>query len=172
MRSLRRHLFAGVLLAASWTRAPAIGPAPQAGAEESASQHNTLGIKLANAGQLQAALAEFRVAAGLLPGNAGVEYNLAVTYQKLGETAEALNVFASAVRANPANPPLHLGLGITLLQADRIKEAIPELRRALTLDPRSADAAIALADALARDGDLPVRSLSTAKRLRYVPTPR
>ena len=43
--------------------------------------------------------------------------NLAVTYQKLGETPEALNVFESAVRANPANPPLHLGLGITLLQA-------------------------------------------------------
>src|ERR1700722_13696880 len=89
MGRVRRLLLAGVLLAACWTEALAIGPVSQAGAEESASQHNTLGIKLANAGQLQAALKEFLAAAGLLPGNAGVAYNLAVTYQKLGETAEA-----------------------------------------------------------------------------------
>ena len=118
MRSGGLHLLAGILLGLHGGSALALEPAPAQDAsraapatEQSARELNTLGIQLAGAGKLEEALGKFRQAADLSPRSGDIQYNLAVTYQKLGQLSPALEAFHAAITAAPANPAIHLGYG-------------------------------------------------------------
>ncbi len=64
-----------------------------------------------------------------------------------------LATYRRALELNPHLDFLHLGLGRALLQMGRLTEAEEALRATLTLDPRSADAWLGLAELAGRRGE-------------------
>jgi tetratricopeptide (TPR) repeat protein len=114
--------------------------------------HSNLGRVELEAGQPEAAKAEFEAALALEPDSAEVRSNLGHAWESLGEPAAARQAYQMAVRANPQFPGAHYDLGRALLQAGQPGEAAAELAAAIRLDPGSAPAHNNLGLALAQLG--------------------
>ena len=57
-----------------------------------------------------------------------------------GQAADAIIEFREALSRPDAPPDIHNDLGIALASADRLDEALAELRQAVTLQPNSTEA--------------------------------
>ena len=112
---------------------------------ESADVHNVLGIALAERGQLDAAVAEFRQAVHLAPDSGPTHWHLGAALASRGAHVEATQHLARAVDLDPANSRAHSDLGLVLAVQGRLDEAVAHLERAVALDPEAADARRSLA---------------------------
>lgn len=107
---------------------------------ESAELHNVLGLALAERGQLDAAIVEFRQALQLAPDNAPAHWHLGAALASQGAHVEATAHLARSVELDPANSQAHGDLGLMLARQGRLDEAVVHLERAIALDPQSAEA--------------------------------
>jgi Tfp pilus assembly protein PilF len=71
-----------------------------------------------------------------------------------GDLARAMTVFEGLVALDPYDAWLHTALGVTYQRDDRLMDAERHLRRALAINPFSADARVSLAELLATRGDM------------------
>jgi len=124
---------------------------------ESAETHNVLGVALAERGELDAAIAEFRRGLALDASNAAAHWHLGAALASRGDAGEATSHLARAVELDPSNSQAHSDLGLVLAVQGRFEEAVDHLERALALDPQSEEARRTL-DAVRRRAGRPVSS--------------
>jgi len=74
------------------------------------------------------------------PNNAGVHYNLGITYRQLGRLDEAVEENARALALKPDFPEAENNLGILLRSLWRIDEGVEAFQRAVALKPDFAEA--------------------------------
>jgi predicted O-linked N-acetylglucosamine transferase (SPINDLY family) len=113
-----------------------------------------LGRALEFGGDLEAAIAEYRVATRLLPHDATVFLALGKALIKRGQHEEAMTALRFAVRMNPRLGDAQAVLGSLLLSQGRASDAVDALRTALSLQPNHPEARSKLADALAAIGEV------------------
>jgi serine/threonine protein kinase/tetratricopeptide (TPR) repeat protein len=112
------------------------------------------GFALKDAGELDAALADFREAAALAPGYAMPHYNLGVTLSAQGRRDEAIAEYREALRLKKDFPEAYTNLGDALRDKGLLDEAIAECREALRLKKDYPEAHNALGHALYAKGRL------------------
>ena len=98
-------------------------------------------------------LASNRRALELLPGNAGVYYNLGVTYKKLGNVTEAEANLRRAVDLMPTSVVHQGALAELLLQQGKTDEAARHVQEAVRLAPTDPKCHLLAADLAARRGN-------------------
>jgi len=91
---------------------------------------------------------------GAYPGHALARLILGAAHRQAGRTQAALDVLEPLAMEQPRAAPVHLELAIAQGEAGRGHDAIAELRRALQLQPGSADGWRLLADYLDAAGDV------------------
>jgi tetratricopeptide (TPR) repeat protein len=97
-------------------------------------------LGLALTGQGRDALPPLKMAAQLLPNDAGVHNNLGNALGRLGELDEAVASFRRALLLNPDFAEAHNNLGHALLDLGQPDNAAASCRRAIGLRPRYAEA--------------------------------
>jgi spermidine synthase len=107
---------------------------------ESAELHSVLGLALAERGQLDAAIVEFRRALQIEPDNAPAHWHLGAALASQGRHPEAATHLARSVDLDPGNSRAHSDLGLVLAMQGRLEEAAGHLERAIALDPNAQDA--------------------------------
>lgn len=121
---------------------------------ESADLHNLFGIALAERGQLDNALAEFREALRLAPDSAATHWHLGAALASGGARQEAIAHLRRSVQLDPSNSQARYDLASLLLEARDLDEAVREFRATLALAPNSVEAHNNLGLALALQGKL------------------
>jgi len=91
-------------------------------------------------GDLQRAIALYRQAVAIAPGDRDARYNLAVTLQEAGRHDEATEALTAAIRLDPRRPEAHNALGIALALRGELEGARLELAKSVELDPHNARA--------------------------------
>jgi len=107
---------------------------------ESAATYNVLGLALAEGGQLDAAMQEFRRALELEPDDAAAHWHLGAALASKGAYADATAHLVRSVELDPRNSQAHNDLGLLLAFQGRFDEGVDHLELAVTLDPQSDDA--------------------------------
>ncbi len=118
---------------------------------EEAVRRNQRGVTYQQQGKLEEALAEFRQAAQMDPGNITVLMNLAHVYGLQGRVDEAIAEYRKVIQRQPANALVRNNLGVLYDRKGLYDEAIREFEEILTSDPTNASA---------------LKNLETAKRNR------
>ncbi|MGO8671773.1 MAG: tetratricopeptide repeat protein, partial [Capsulimonadaceae bacterium] len=114
-------------------------PAVAAGAAE---VHR--GMELAQAGQMDQAIAVWTAATQKFPKLAAAYGNLGVAYFQRGDYPTAIREFNLALAANPNAPQAEVFLGTALAAEGKKADAIEAFNRALVLSPGDPDAENAL----------------------------
>jgi spermidine synthase len=102
---------------------------------ESADLHNVLGLGLAQRGQLDAAILEFRHALQLDADDAAAHWHLGVALVQKGDPRDALMHLERSVELDPENSQAQSDLGLLLAMQGRLDEAHTHLNKAVTIDP-------------------------------------
>jgi len=97
--------------------------------------HFNLGITQKSLGQLEAAVASYRIAVKLKPDFAGAYNNLADTLQELGQFEAAMIACRRALELKPNYPGAYFNLGNTQKDLGQLDDAIASYRRALEIQP-------------------------------------
>jgi protein O-GlcNAc transferase len=97
-------------------------------------------LRKQRAGDYDGAVPLYRQLLSADPGNAGVHYNLGLTYRQLGRNEEAVDAYVRALALKPVFPEAENNLGIALRNLWRIDEAIGAFQRAVALKPDFAEA--------------------------------
>jgi predicted Zn-dependent protease len=100
------------------------------------------------------------------PGHPLALLILGAAHRRAGRPRAAVEVLESLARELPRSTPAHLELGVARFEADEIPEAIAALRRAVELNPASADGWRLLADCLDAQGDSPGADEARARYLK------
>jgi tetratricopeptide (TPR) repeat protein len=118
--------------------------------------HNNIGVDLMNQQRYAEAIPHFREVLRLHPGRSDDGYNLAMAYEKLGETAgsrdEAITDYEQAIAVVPDFAQIRYNLGSLLLESGNLPTAIEQLQAAVKLAPQMAPAHENLGSALAQSG--------------------
>jgi predicted O-linked N-acetylglucosamine transferase (SPINDLY family) len=109
-------------------------------AEKRAQKHFAEGTRLAQAGQLPAALGELRRAVKLKPDHAEAHFNLGSACRDLGDLQGALAAYRRAAELRPQSADPLLAAGAVLNELRRPQEALDPLLRALALNRNLAEA--------------------------------
>ena len=109
---------------------------------------------LAERGQYGPALEAFLDAVNYNPTYWTPTYNLALTYYKIGNLAEAERYFLRAIQINPNKSDEYFYLGMTRFKSGGTAEAIVCLRQAIALKPHGFVYHLALGMMLKTQGDL------------------
>jgi len=107
---------------------------------ESAETYNVLGLALAERGEMEPAIAEFRRALALDPDAGAAHWHLGAALASRGAQEEATRHLQRAVELDPRNSQAHSDLGLMLAAQGKLDEAVDHLEQALALDPQSLDA--------------------------------
>lgn len=108
-----------------------------------------LGEAYETAGRYEEAVAAYQKAIELRPEEATYHNNMGNALAKLGKIPEAMAAYEKSAALDPANAAnAWRNAGIVLYNANRMKEAIEPLRKALEIDPKSAQAWYLLGAAL------------------------
>lgn len=99
---------------------------------------NNIGTALAEAGDLDGAIAAFKQSAELAPQRAAPWFNLGRALDSAGRVDEAHEALTNALARDPAHIAARLTLGRVLQFMGRIDEAETEFRRVLAAHPESA----------------------------------
>lgn len=91
--------------------------------------YNSRGVALFNSGQVEEARAEFMEAAAVDPVNPDAFYNLASTYHRLGNGAEAERNYLHCLALDPEHAKAHHALTVLLLEENRVNEAFETVQR-------------------------------------------
>jgi tetratricopeptide (TPR) repeat protein len=94
-----------------------------------------LGQALIQRGRVEPAIAAFREAIRLDRTFFPAYANLADAYRMQGNEADAERTLRDGIAVNPASAALHHSLGLALVRQHRLGDALPELARAVALDP-------------------------------------
>jgi tetratricopeptide (TPR) repeat protein len=117
-----------------------------------AEAHDNYGVALEEAGQVEAAMREYRLALRLDPELADAHCDLALALQKTGRPDEAVRHWQDALRLNPYLAEGHNNLAFCLMNEGHLQEAIDHYQRAVQLKPDFAGMHYNLAVALHRVG--------------------
>lgn len=98
------------------------------------------GNKLAAEGNIEMARREYRTAAALNMANVDAQLGLAYLCFLQEQWELSMQHYLNALQINPRSADAHYGLGRILLELGRVNDAIPEVRKALELDPTLFDA--------------------------------
>ena len=109
-----------------------------------------LGIALYETGDLQGAARHFAIVAGKMPGWADARYSLGSVYARIDRVAEATTELRAALALEPRHFRANLLLGRILTLQNQADAAIPLLRTAVEVDPKSTEAKAFLEEALKR----------------------
>ena len=121
---------------------------------ESADLHNFLGIALAEKGQLDGAIVQFREALRMNPDSAKTHWHLGAALASQDAREEATANLRRSVQLDSSNGAAHYDLGGILLADRQLDGAIDEFRAAIRLMPRSVEAHSNLGLSLALAGKL------------------
>ncbi len=133
---------------------------------------NNLGVSYARAGDMLAAEKAFRRAVQAEPGLAAAYANLGQIHTRRGELLQALERFSRAVELDGANAHYRYFLGKALASAERTSEAIAELERAVSLNPRLFPAWVQLMKSRQASGDIPRARAAALEALKLQPGQR
>jgi tetratricopeptide (TPR) repeat protein len=114
--------------------------------------HYASGVALELTDGIDAALPEYLQAFELDPVRTALAVRLAEIYLTRKEYAKASALLEISIKAAPNSPALWLWLGIVYRSADQTQKAVPALRQALKLDPRSLTAVRNLVDIYLQQG--------------------
>jgi predicted O-linked N-acetylglucosamine transferase (SPINDLY family) len=106
------------------------------------------------AGRIPEAVATYRIATTLLPGDPTIFYALGQVLQYDGKRDEAFTCFNLALRMNPNYADAHVAVGAALARGHRPAEAVEHFKEALALNPGHAEAQGHLAAALTQLGQI------------------
>jgi tetratricopeptide (TPR) repeat protein len=98
---------------------------------------NINGDRLYEAGRMEDAVQEFKLALTLDPHNVNVRNSLGVCYAQMGKFEEAVNEFSGVAALEAEDFMPHYNLGCALLSLERLDEAERVLTRAAELEPNS-----------------------------------
>jgi tetratricopeptide (TPR) repeat protein len=115
-------------------------PALPEQAELKAWELNNKGLSLATLGLLDEAIASYREALRLDPGNANAHNNLGNAFQNKGLLDNAIASCREAIRINPRYANAHNNLGIALQDKGLLDDAIASCREAIRINPMYANA--------------------------------
>ncbi|HEX4150604.1 MAG TPA: sulfotransferase [Steroidobacteraceae bacterium] len=87
------------------------------------------------------------------PAHPAARLILGAAQRRRGRAPQALDVLEPLAREQPNAAPVHLELGVARAEAGHLREAVAALRRAVQLQPKSADGWRILADFLDAAGD-------------------
>jgi tetratricopeptide (TPR) repeat protein len=108
---------------------------------------------LVEAGEPDAALADYRQCVALAPQHAWAHLNLGNALRAKGQPEEAIAEFREAIRLKPDLAEAHYDLGVALAGKGRVDEAIAEYREAIRLKQDYAEVYCNLGDSLLKQGD-------------------
>ena len=123
-----------------------------------------LGIALAEQGELDEAIAEFREALRLEPDSATTQWHLGAALASRGTREEAIEHLRRSVQLDPSNGQAHYDLASVLLEARDLDEAVRAFRATLELMPDSVEAHNNLGLALASRASWTKRSITFSGR--------
>ncbi|PYR27350.1 MAG: hypothetical protein DMF92_16485, partial [Acidobacteria bacterium] len=121
---------------------------------ESAKMHDILGSALADKGEFDGAIAEFREALRLEPDSASAHGNLGLALASHQAREEAIVHLRRSLQLDPGNSRAHYALAGILLDARQYDGAIDELRAALRVTPDAVEIHDGLGIVLASQGKL------------------
>jgi Tfp pilus assembly protein PilF len=130
--------------------------------------HLNLAIALFNEPDVPAALAEAKIASGLLPDAPQPQYLLGLIARSENRVPDAIAAFARVLKIDPNDVATNINLGQLYAQQRNYPEAIAVLRKAVAGEPYSITAVYNLANALIRSGqtDEGMRMMERFKALR------
>lgn len=113
---------------------------------------NHEGKRLAEQGEPEAALAQFRRAAELQgrDGSGLIHRNIGKSLADLGRLDEAVRSFQRAVQIDPSDRMSRYAAAKYLMEIGRPEEAVPHLEQILTVEPFNGEASYKLAECLAQ----------------------
>src|SRR5581483_5711690 len=131
--------------------------------------HLSLGVNLAQMGDVSGAVSSFRNALNLDPRNVIATYNLALAYARQGKLKEAITGFSRTLELDPHQEQARLDLGRAYQVQGASDAAIAAFRRVIHDNPNSGEAHYLLARALAQSGlaGEAEAEARTAERLGY-----
>jgi tetratricopeptide (TPR) repeat protein len=103
-----------------------------------AAEHANKGVKLAQAGAYEEAIAEFTKAIQLSPKDAPIYDDRGWAYHKLNRFPEAIEDFSKAIELDPKDYAGYSGRGVTLVAQNQNDAALVDLNKALELKPEDA----------------------------------
>lgn len=121
-------------IAADWIAANPANPSNPSSANASAEAHRVNAAIQAAAGNAEAALAEYNLAATLDPGETSVVAS-GLAVMALGFPADAEKLLAAGTAAHPESAWLWLARGMAEILGNKAPQAIDSLLRVVTLDP-------------------------------------
>jgi Tfp pilus assembly protein PilF len=116
-----------------------------AGCISPAEPYNTRGVALFNTGQIEQARAEFLEATSVDPVNADGFYNLASTYHRLGNAAEAERNYLHSMALDPNHSKAHHAFTVLLLEQQRVNEAYDFVQQWVDRSPGQPDPVVEMA---------------------------
>jgi len=120
----------------------------------SAEYYNDQGNRKVMSGNLDAAVAAYRLSLTLNPDLAETHYNLGFVLKVKGDLDGAIAEYRTALRLDPNFAAAHNRLGLALQAKGDLAGALAEYRTALALNPNDANAHYNLGLALKAQGDL------------------
>jgi tetratricopeptide (TPR) repeat protein len=112
-----------------------------------------LGRLLLRAGRFDEAIAQYRAAVRVDPGDVETLVSLGNAQFGLGRQDEAVESYSAALKINKDSPEAHANLGVIRGKQGRVDEAIQHNRRAVELNPNLVKVRVSLAAALAAKGE-------------------
>ncbi len=109
-----------------------------------------LGLALASAGDLDAAIQEYQKALLISPNNSNIHNNLGMALVRKGDTDEGIRELREALLLTPDNVEAHNNLGSAFAIKGDMDAAIQEFREAVVLNPNNTGAHYNLGKALAQ----------------------
>ncbi|HJZ97765.1 MAG TPA: tetratricopeptide repeat protein, partial [Candidatus Solibacter sp.] len=137
---------------------------------------DNLGVELDRRGRSEEALAHYREAVRIRPGDRNSESNLAHALFDEGERLfrqgrldDALAQFREGLPHAPQNAMAHTWIGLILMQQEHLPAALAEFRLAVAIDPKLARAHVGLGVALVRSGEIAAAKQELLQALKLDP---
>jgi len=138
--------------------------------ENNAMAHHNLGAALADEGNLDGAIRQYRLALEAVPDHAFAHNNLGVALETRGQHEEALRHYLEAVRIRPKYADPHANLGRLFSAAGRLTQAAYHYTAALRCRPGAPGLHNDLGTVLARKGQFGAAARHFQEALRLDPT--
>jgi Flp pilus assembly protein TadD len=106
---------------------------------DNACSHHNLGVALAQNGQLDEAMAEYRKAMKIKPDYADPHNNLGNALAHRGRLDEAIAQYRKALEINPEYAAAYYNFGAVLYKQGHVDEAILHLQKAVEIEPDNAN---------------------------------
>jgi tetratricopeptide (TPR) repeat protein len=140
-----------------------------AAAPRVAPAHNNRGAVLEALGRPDEAVAAYREALTVTPGDPDVLFNLSLALTQAGKPAEGAETAESLIRMQPHRAAAHASLADARLALGQLDPAVTAYRESLRLSPDDASAHNGLGTALARQGRIDEAVAEFREALRFNP---